>query len=42
MMIDFKIFTCTKLARILSRIDPKINSHLCLDMTYPPAKFDVD
>ena len=25
-----------------SSIDPKINPHLCLDMTYPPAKFDVD
>ena len=23
-------------------IDPKINPHVCLDMTYPPAKFDVD
>ena len=23
-------------------IDPKINLYLCLDMTYPPAKFDVD
>ena len=22
--------------------DPKINPHLCLDMTYPPAQFDVD
>ena len=25
-----------------SPIDLKINSHLCRDMTYPPAKFDVD
>ena len=41
-MIDFKIFSFTKLARISSRIDPKINSHLCPDMTYPPTKFDVD
>ena len=23
-------------------IDPKNNSHLYLDMTYPPAKFDVN
>ena len=23
-------------------IDPKINPHLCLDMMYPAAKFDVD
>ena len=42
MMIDFKTSSFTKLARILSPIDPKINPHLCLDMTYPPAKFDVD
>ena len=25
-----------------SPIDPKINPHLCFDMIYPPAKFDVD
>ena len=25
-----------------SPIDPKNNPHLCLDMIYPPAKFDVD
>ena len=25
-----------------SLIDLKINPRLCLDMTYPPAKFDVD
>ena len=25
-----------------SPVDSKINPHLCLDMTYPPAKFDVD
>ena len=25
-----------------SQIDPQINPHLCLDMIYPPAKFDVD
>ena len=25
-----------------SPIDPKNNSHLYLDMTYPPTKFDVD
>ena len=25
-----------------SKIDPSINPHMCLDMTYPPAKFDVD
>ena len=25
-----------------SQIDPKNNSYLYLDMTYPPAKFDVD
>ena len=25
-----------------SPINPKINPYLCLDMTYPPAKFDVD
>ena len=23
-------------------IDPKIDPHMCLDMTYPPTKFDVD
>ena len=23
-------------------IDPKINHHMCLDMTCPPAKFNVD
>ena len=22
--------------------DPKINPHLCLDTTYPPAKFHAD
>ena len=22
--------------------DQKINPHLCLDTTYPPAKFDAD
>ena len=25
-----------------SPIDPQNNPHLCLDMIYPPAKFDVD
>ena len=25
-----------------SPVDPKNNPHLCLDMIYPPAKFDVD
>ena len=25
-----------------SPINPKINPYLCLDMTYPPAKFNVD
>ena len=25
-----------------SPIDPKNNPHLCLDMIYPPAQFDVD
>ena len=25
-----------------SPIDPKINPHLCLYMTYTPVKFDVD
>ena len=25
-----------------SSIDPQINPHMCLDMTYPPAKFEVD
>ena len=25
-----------------SPIDPKVDPHLCLDMTYPPTKFDVD
>ena len=27
---------------VYTPIDPNINPHLCLDMTYPPAKFDVD
>ena len=36
-MIYFKTFSFSKLARILQS-----NPHLCLDMTYPPAKFDVD
>ena len=25
-----------------SPIDPQINPHVCLDMTYPPTKFDVN
>ena len=25
-----------------SPINPKINPHVCLDMTYPPAWFDAD
>ena len=25
-----------------SLTDPKTNPHVCLDMTYPSAKFDVD
>ena len=29
-------------APIYSPIDPQINPLLYLDMTYPPAKFDVD
>ena len=25
-----------------SPIDPQINPYMCLDMTYPPTKFDID
>ena len=25
-----------------SPVDPKISPHMCLDITYPPAKFDGD
>ena len=28
--------------KFYSPIDPQINHHTCRDMTYPPAKFDVD
>ena len=28
--------------KFYSPIDPKNNPHSYLDMTYPPAKFDVD
>ena len=35
---DLKTTSFSKLARI----DPKNNPHLCFDMIYRPAKFDVD
>ena len=37
-----KLFVLASWQGFYSLIDPKINPHLCLDMTYPPAKFDVD
>ena len=35
----FKTFSFSKLERFYSPTDPKINPQLCLDMTYPPVKF---
>ena len=37
-----KLLVFASWQRFYSPIDPKINPHLCLDMTHPPAKFDVD
>ena len=41
-MFDLKLQILVSWQGFYSPIDPKINPHLCLDMIYPPAKFDVD
>ena len=41
-MIYFKTFVLASWQGFYSPIDPKINPHLRLNMTHPPAKFDVD
>ena len=41
-MIYFNLFVLASWQGFYSPIDPKVNAHLCLDMAYPPAKFDVD
>ena len=42
LMFDLKLLVLASWQRFYSPIDPKINPYMCLDMTYPPAKFDVD
>ena len=41
-MFDLKLLVLASWQGFYSSIDPKINPQVCLDMTYPPAKFDVD
>ena len=41
-MIYFKLLVLASWQGFYGPIDPKINPHLRLDMTYPPANFDVD
>ena len=41
-MIYLKYFLNGHRLEFYDPIDPKVNPHLCLDMTYPPAKFDVE
>ena len=42
-MMYFKTFRFSKVGKDFTvQLTPKINLHWCLDMTYPPAKFDVD
>ena len=40
-MIYLKYFLKSHRLEFYGLIDQKINPHLRLDMTYPPAKFDV-
>ena len=42
LMFDLKLLILVSWQGFYSPIDPKINPHLCLDMIYPPAKFNVD
>ena len=37
-----KLLVLARWQGFYSPTDPKINPQLCLDMTHPPAKFDVD
>ena len=37
-----KLLVLTSWQGFYNPIDPKIDPHLCLDVTYTPAKFDVD
>ena len=41
-MTNFKTLVLASWQGFYAPIDPKINPHLCLDMTFPPANFDVD
>ena len=41
-MIYLKYFLKGHCLDFYGPFDPNINPHLCLDMTYPPTKFDVD
>ena len=41
-MFDLKLLILASWQGFYSPIDPKINPLLCLDMIYPPAKFEVD
>ena len=41
-MFDLKLLVLARWQGLYSRIDPQNNSHLCRNMIYPHAKFDVD
>ena len=41
-MIYLKYFLKGHCLDFYGPFDPNIIPHLCLDMTYPPTKFDVD
>ena len=41
-MIYLKYFLKGHRLNFYSPFDPNMNPHLCHDMTYPPAKFDVE
>ena len=41
-MFGLKLLVLASWQGLYGPIDPKNNPHLCLDMIYPPAKFDVD
>ena len=41
-MFDLKLLVLASWQGLYSPIDPQNDPHLCLDMIYPPAKFDVD
>ena len=39
LMFDLKLLILSSWQGFHSPVDPKINLHLCLDMTYPPASY---